>query len=1516
MSTTTLDLGGTLSAAIAGGYVAHIAPATYTITEPIVIHVTSTVQGALGLDGGGATFISQVPAGQPVIQLVVEPGVDLRYLQLSNFTIQGNGLEGDGISIVVPSNDSWLYNWTIRDVTVEGVGGYGLDIEGSVFEGTICNSWMIGNGEGGARFAHSPEGGATSALRWLGGGFEDNGGPGLLLDNGARDISVEGATFTGNQGVGISAAWGITSVCSSDFVDNQGAGIWFQNFGGFNDNDFSSSGAQSVGIKGYLTGNATLIGNESTWTGSGADTTVLANVQGSGGLFLCSDGETVVTGANVLVSGAGGGNLAHVTVATQGVALPTLEAPSPVAMLPLPDSAGTGVVEGALRSAIADGTLVKLSSQNSYMISAPIVINITSSSQAATGIDLGGAKLFSQVADGGPVIEIVVAAGVQVGALTLSNFSIIGNGTESAGIRIVADGADRSVDIDIRHVNIEHVRGVGLDVLGNVRGTVFDSWVHGNDGGGARFAGTSAGVMPSDLEWIGGGFRKNGGAGLILDDGARDMTVRGAYFVENDGPGLYASSGITLVRNNGFENNLGTGAIVEGSGSFVDNTFSTWGPQQVAIGGYLAGDTLTLIGVSNEYYGGGADTTRLANVQGSGTLAIAGSGNVIAGPSIAVTGADPFIAPPEPVVEPATELADQRVLSSSDDSFDGLGGNDVIDGAGGNDILHGGAGNDILLGGAGNDTLYGGTGDDTLDGGVGIDTMSGGGGADVYRVDHVDDLIVEQPLPVLTLYARNGSGAVTAWRVGEEGLGAPAAMTTPDGSGWKLAGRADFNRDGHVDSLWRNQNTGANLVWYLDDSGAQTGSASVATVDTGWAVAGVGDFNGDGKADILWRHQGGGHATLWQMDGVSATASTWLPKQLGLDWQVAGVADFTGDGKVDILWRNPTAGLTTLWQMNGATATAITQLSAAPVGWQVGAVGDFTGDGKADIAWRTDTGGTSLWQMDGASRVAVTTPASMLPDSQWTTIGLEWTALDDRDRVESSVSYTLGSGVEDLTLGGTAAIDGTGNGADNVLTGNAAANTLWGAAGDDTLLGRDGADALFGGDGDDLLHGGDSPGDVDTLHGDAGDDILHGGLGNDILYGGDGRDTLDGGGGIDTLVGGAGDDVYRVDHAGDVIIETAGTPTITLHGQNLVTGEVASWDVLSGPGAPVATTRPGQGWILEGRADFNGDGADDHLFRNVGTGENLVWYLDAAGARTGAANVSTVDTSWAIAGVGDFTGDGKADILWHHKSGGYGSLWHMDGVSATTSTWLSLKLGPEWQVAGAADFTGDGRTDLLWHNSATGAASIWQMKGGSSGATIALSHGAPTGWSVGAVGDFTGDGKADIAWRTSEGGTELWQMDGATRTAVTAPASLLPGSEWTVIGAEWTALNDYDRVESSVSYTLGDGLEELLLSGSSSISATGNAADNVLIGNDAANTLTGGAGDDTLTGGAGADVFAYASGDGNDIITDFNPADGDRVHLAGVTFDHLGASANIAVLSDGHTITAQAGYVWTGSDFV
>ncbi|WP_196803177.1 beta strand repeat-containing protein, partial [Dolichospermum circinale] len=179
------------------------------------------------------------------------------------------------------------------------------------------------------------------------------------------------------------------------------------------------------------------------------------------------------------------------------------------------------------------------------------------------------------------------------------------------------------------------------------------------------------------------------------------------------------------------------------------------------------------------------------------------------------------------------------------------------------------------------------------------------------------------------------------------------------------------------------------------------------------------------------------------------------------------------------------------------------------------------------------------------------------------------------DTLSAAATTTLPTNVENLTLTGTTAINGTGNAGNNVITGNSVNNTLSGLNGNDTYsfvansaLGTDtitetatgGIDNLdftgttaavnvnlgvatsqtvnsnlklilsannvienaTGGTGNDRLTGNALN---NTLNGGSGNDQLQGLGGNDTLWGGAGNDILNGGTGNDSLWGGLGDDI-------------------------------------------------------------------------------------------------------------------------------------------------------------------------------------------------------------------------------------------------------------------------------------------------------------------------------------------------------------------------------------------------------
>lgn len=196
-----------------------------------------------------------------------------------------------------------------------------------------------------------------------------------------------------------------------------------------------------------------------------------------------------------------------------------------------------------------------------------------------------------------------------------------------------------------------------------------------------------------------------------------------------------------------------------------------------------------------------------------------------------------------------------------------------------------------------------------------------------------------------------------------------------------------------------------------------------------------------------------------------------------------------------------------------------------------------------------------------------------------------------KDAVISYISFVLPDEIENLTLKGSAALDGVGNDLANRIVGTAGANRLWGGYGNDTLLGGSGNDSIRGGDGNDHLDGGfgydvmtggrgndtyilNSAGDqvhekvnegVDTIYaafsyqlkpyfenlvltgrgniagsGNSASNIMSGNSSNNLLAGLDGADSVYGGSGLDTLEGGLGYDTLDGGPGGDLMIGDLG----------------------------------------------------------------------------------------------------------------------------------------------------------------------------------------------------------------------------------------------------------------------------------------------------------------------------------------------------------------------------------------
>ncbi|EEW24098.1 M10 family metallopeptidase C-terminal domain-containing protein [Rhodobacter ferrooxidans] len=272
----------------------------------------------------------------------------------------------------------------------------------------------------------------------------------------------------------------------------------------------------------------------------------------------------------------------------------------------------------------------------------------------------------------------------------------------------------------------------------------------------------------------------------------------------------------------------------------------------------------------------------------------------------------------------------------------------------------------------------------------------------------------------------------------------------------------------------------------------------------------------------------------------------------GVDTLIGGLGDdvYVTDGG-DIIVEAAAAGTDRVMSSASASLSAnienLTLTGAAAINAYGNALNNvITGNSANNVL----SGGGGNDTLNGTT--GTDTMIGGLGDDVYTTDGgdtLTEAAAAGTDRVMSSASYGLSVNLENLTLTGTAAINGYGNILNNIITGNSGNNVLGGGNGNDTLNGTTGADTMIGGLGDDVYT--TDGGDAITEAAAAGTDrvlssastslsanvenlTLTGaaainGYGNTLanqISGNSGNNVLNGGAGNDTLSGGAGADVF------------------------------------------------------------------------------------------------------------------------------------------------------------------------------------------------------------------------------------------------------------------------------------------------------------------------------------------------------------------------------------------------------
>ncbi len=305
----------------------------------------------------------------------------------------------------------------------------------------------------------------------------------------------------------------------------------------------------------------------------------------------------------------------------------------------------------------------------------------------------------------------------------------------------------------------------------------------------------------------------------------------------------------------------------------------------------------------------------------------------------------------------------------------------------------------------------------------------------------------------------------------------------------------------------------------------------------------------------------------------------------------------------------------------------------------------------------------------------------------------------------------------------------------------------------------------------------DAAGGNDTGNGSPGDDAILGGDGNDVLRGNAGNDLLDGGTGADNLAGGAGDDLYRIDAAGDVIVEAVGAGNDSVESSITFTLAATLENLTLTGSANINGTGNAGGNLIEGNAGNNrldggagvdilsgGNGDDTYVVDNsvdavnelAGGGTDLVLSAVSFVLSDNIENL-TLTGALAIGGTGN---DGANALL------GNAAANALDGQGGNDA--LNGGTGNDTLSGGSGD-------DIL-----AGALGIDALNGGTGTDTFVFNT-APGAANLDTIGDFSA-------------AADMIQLSKSVFTGLGMPAFALPTEAFHSGAGVTTAADATDRI--------------------------------------------------------------------------------------------------------------------------